>query len=131
MTPHVNANQVAQIIDIMPTLLDICSGDIPPTVQGRSLFPILTGKCDTIEDSAAFIETAHGKIRLRTPTHLYGIQLADDRRTIANTRFCFYDLHKDPYEQHNQAEIDTKTDLADGFGQRLEEWNQNTPWLAP
>ncbi len=90
LVPHANRTQVAQLIDIMPTLLDLCGAEIPATA------PILRGDADTLAENCAFIETSRGAIGLRTPTHLYGMQLEEDLRTISSECQCFYDLAADP-----------------------------------
>jgi arylsulfatase A-like enzyme len=100
---QMNHLQVAQMIDIMPTLLDLCDAAAPPYVQGRSLAPILRAECDELDRNEAFVETDRGQIGLRTRTHLYGMQLGADLRTVADDRACFYDLARDPYEQQNLA----------------------------
>jgi arylsulfatase A-like enzyme len=42
----------AQPVDIMPTILDLMEAPIPPTVQGKSLRPILEGKMDLVKEVA-------------------------------------------------------------------------------
>ena len=128
-TPRVNTGQVAQIIDVMPTLLEACGGEIPSTVQGRSLAPLFSGACKTLDDTDAFIETGNGHIGLRTPTHLYGMQRSDDRRSIADDRLCFYNIEADPYEQHNLALTDHEETLAHTLRERLTSWYRETPWM--
>ena len=127
--PRVNTGQVAQIIDVMPTLLEACGGEIPSTVQGRSLAPLLSGGCGTLDDTDAFIETGNGQIGLRTPTHLYGMQRGDDRRSIADDRLCFYNIEADPYEQYNLARTDHEEVLAHTLRERLTSWYRETPWM--
>jgi len=46
----------------------------------------LAGECEALADNGAFIETSQGAIGLRTPTHLYGMQLEEDRRRISIVR---------------------------------------------
>lgn len=128
-TPCVNHTQVAQIIDIMPTLLDICKGESPAGVQGRSLAPILEGRAALVDDGMALVETSRGQIGIRTTTHLYGVQLASDLRTLADDRLCFYDLLEDPYEMEDLAQTDRQAALAAMLRERLVGWNQSTPWL--
>ena len=69
-----------------------------------------------------------GAIGLRTPTHLYGMQLEADRRTISDEGQCFYDLIADPYEQHNLA--GEGSTIEGDLAARLTKWNTQTPWLA-
>ena len=127
LTPQANTAQVAQLIDIMPTLLDQCGAEIPNSVQGRTLSPILRNELESLDKNCAFIETAAGAIGLRTPSHLYGMQLQQDFRTIGDEEKCLYDLSVDPYEQQNLA--DGNTDLEADLARQLANWNANTPWL--
>jgi choline-sulfatase len=128
-TPRVVAGQVAGIIDVMPTLLDLCGGEIPGGVQGRSLARLLSGEQDALEDTDAVIETAAGQIGLRTPEYLFGVQLTDDRQTIAAEPAWFYDLKADPYELHNRAQ-DMEEGMKRAMRERLKAWNEQTPWLG-
>jgi arylsulfatase A-like enzyme len=128
--PHTNQAQVAQIIDVMPTLLETCGSESLAGMQGHSLVPILTGAAETVGDGVAFIETSGGQIGIRTPTHLYGVQLAPDLRAVVNDRLCFFDLRSDPYEQDNLAATDVQSALTSELRRRLVEWNRHTPWLA-
>ena len=129
LEPQANTAQVAQRIDIMPTLLEQCGAEVPDTVQGRALGPILRGERETLDKNGAFIETSQGAIGLRTPDHLYGMQLEKDLRTISDDGKCLYDLNADPYELHNlmgSADSGLESELR----QRLQTWNAQTPWLG-
>ena len=128
--PRVNTAQIAGIIDVMPTLLELCGAEIPAAVQGRSLAPLLAGEGDELEDNAAFIETSIGQVGVRTPTHLYGMQLAEDLRTIVDDGTCLFDLEADPYERVNLARTGHASELATRLRQQVEEWNRATPWLG-
>jgi len=125
---RINRAQVAQIIDVMPTLLGLCGGDVPESVQGHSLVPLIEGTCEELEENVAFIETSRGEIGVRTTTHLYGAQLADDLREAADECRCFFDLVADPYEQGNLAGGDREPALADELRGRLLEWHRLT-WI--
>lgn len=128
LRPSVNTRQVAQLIDVMPTLLDVCGMSVPDHVQGRSLAPILSGERDALDEDFAFIETGGRAIGIRTPSHLYGMQLAEDERTVTDDRLCFYDLAKDPYQENNLAAGDDQSEVAEGLRRKLTEWNERTPW---
>ena len=128
LAAQVNRTQVAQIIDVMPTVLDLCGAAVPASVQGRSLAPILRGECAELDERYAFVETNEGEIGLRTPTHLYGRRLDEDLRTIGAEGGCLYDLRDDPYEQRNL--VGAEAELEGDLHERLEAWNAQTPWLA-
>lgn len=130
-----NIAQVAQTIDIMPTLLELCDLSVPDTVQGRSLKPILDGNSDTLADNAAVIETdanffGRPCLGIRTPTHLYGMKLTEDARHIEQEAAWFFDLGQDPYEMNNLVETGGQATLATELRERLRDWHVATPWLA-
>ena len=132
VAPAVARRQVASIVDIMPTVLDLVGGEAPSTVQGRSLAPVLRDKCAELPDNHAFIETHGHEIGVRTPTHLYAMQLDETNRQVVDSRRMFYDLRSDPYQQRNLAGTvaGDQAALADVLQQRLEAWHRDTPWLG-
>lgn len=87
-----NTTQVTSLIDIMPTVLSLCGIEIPPSVQGNDLGPIVRGKHNVLDVNSAFIETASCEIGIRTPTHLYGMKLADDFLAVSDDRLYFFDI---------------------------------------
>lgn len=108
-------------IDLMPTLLELVGSDVPDSVQGSSLVPILTGRRNQPE------LTALGESLL--PEHYGWSPLAslrtNDFHYIEAPRPELYDLRNDPSERTNlasrraatvhelQAELD---DLRDRYG---------------
>jgi len=135
IAPGVNHQQVAQIVDVMPTLLDLCGMPIPAHMQGRNLAPILRGEREVLEESWGFIEEAgHSQIGVRTATHLYGLQLRGMERAPEEKPCCFYNLADDPYEFRNLADPDAAPsgkdrDIAQDLDRKLREWNDRTPWF--
>lgn len=123
-----NHNQIAQTIDIMPTLLDFAGIDIPPNVQGRSLMPLIRKEKDVLEDNYVYIETPFNHIGIRTPQYKYGFQLSKDHREITDDKYCFYDLEDDPYEFKNRAKTDYKPEIANELSGMLRKWNEQTKW---
>ena len=125
----VNSSQVAQIIDIMPTVLEASERAVPSQVQGRDLTPILAGERIQLEENWGFIETSGGEIGIRTPTHLLGRQTSSHDQGAADDPHCFFDLRDDPYELNNLAgngeQSQTESDLDD----LLTCWDRETPWM--
>lgn len=110
--PTVNHVQIASMIDVMPTLVDLAGLDPPESVHGQSLAPILRGERQTLDKNHAMIETEFYHIGIRTPTHLYGMEIRDtgfidEWPYFANEpgaeRISFFDLRSDPYQQNNLA----------------------------
>jgi len=119
--PSVREREVASLIDVMPTILDLVGGETPDTTQGRSLAQALLGTGPGPDH--AFIETSTGEIGLRTRTHLRGLQLGDDRRQITHDPGCLFDLTSDPCELTNLATAAPDPKLE----QRLRDWHADTP----
>jgi arylsulfatase A-like enzyme/Tfp pilus assembly protein PilF len=95
----VAANQ-SQILDVMPTILDLAGVEVPKAVQGRSLVRDVRG---TRVDVAALSETWY-------PRHHFGwselVAIRDGRyKLIAAPRRELYDLEADPGETHDLAAI--------------------------
>jgi arylsulfatase A-like enzyme len=127
--PDKTSNQIATLIDIMPTLLDLCGGTIPGNVQGQSLMPVLSGKKDRLGMEYAFIETPYGEMGIRTSTHIYGILSNKEDTAIEDDRYLFYDLEEDPYEFKNLAKTDKSSAIANDLRERLIKWDKDTPRL--
>ncbi len=125
----VNHSQVAQIVDIMPTVLEACGCAVPAHVQGRSLAPILSGECRQLEENWGFIETGGAEIGIRTPTHLYGLKVAADNSRLEDKPGHFYDLRDDPYELNTLTGADHQQETAAALRSLLRAWHEKTPWM--
>ena len=128
--PGENSKQVAALIDVMPTLLDLCGGTIPSSVQGQSLTPVLQGKKNRLEQDYTFIETSLRATAIRTPTHMYGVLMNKEDTAIEDDRYQFFDLEADPYELNNLAKSGKSSSLADQLRAKVVEWDRETPRLA-
>jgi len=126
-----NHVQITSLIDIMPTLLDLCGSEIPQSVQGRSMVPFLLGtnKEETLDHNFAFMETPYGELGIRTATHMYGVTMDEQDRGIAQKQYLFFDLRSDPYQKNNLIETGEQSELAKELLDRLVEWDQKTPLL--
>lgn len=110
--------------DLMPTILDLASAKIPPSVQGRSLVPVMSGSARSIRDFAVSSLTYQQDAEVRCPTsfrtrdYLY-IDGGDEWPA------SLYDLGRDPGETRNV--IDRKPEIARRMHERyiafLEEIN--------
>ena len=67
---------------------------------------------------------------MRTPTHLYGIQLEKDRHGITDEQVAFFDVRQDPYEIDNLVGTGRQVEVAGELRQRVVEWHRRTPWLS-
>jgi len=129
LAPQVNDVHIGQIVDLMPSLLELCGLPVPDSVQGRSFAPVLRGLTPAAPDNVAFIEAGGHAIGVRTPRHLYGMGLAPDSHEIADPCQQFFDLDADPYECTDLAKTNAQADTAAALQARLREWNRGTPWL--
>ena len=96
--PHRVISDQVRIVDVMPTIVSLLGGPIPPSVQGVSLLPLARGqRLDLVAHSESWY-----------PRYHYGWS---DLRTISDGRFKFiqaprpeiYDLENDPHEERNRA----------------------------
>ena len=104
-SPGVQDQRLAELRDVMPTLLDLCDISVPETVEGHSLVSEVCRDylyCEHYEDKRAMRMVRKGKYKLiYYPT---------------GNRFQLFDIAKDPQEMtdltDNQSLIDVKTELA-------------------
>lgn len=126
--PTDNVEQVAQTIDVYPTLAGLAGLEYPQSVQGRDLSTIVRGKQRVVEPNHAFSETSSGAIGIRTLDRLYAMQLGDDGKTIADRCALHFNVADDPYEENNLC--GSADDEAARLSTLLEEWHRTTPRLS-
>ena len=83
-------------IDIMPTILDYCSLEVPQECNGQSLRPYIEG--DVSPDLPSITETHVGKHRHLVAFHHQNHKLIYD---LTNDEVWLYDLETDPGEKNN------------------------------
>jgi arylsulfatase A-like enzyme len=114
-------HELTEMIDIMPTLLDLCEIEIPRTVQGRSLASAVKGnslQCGLpwSANDAVFFETPFVKT-VRTKTHKLSVCWKGD---------CswgqLYDLNNDPTELENLYNHPAYTHIQRDLEIRLLRW---------
>ncbi|MDY6853851.1 MAG: sulfatase [Thermodesulfobacteriota bacterium] len=104
-------DNIAQLVDLMPTILDILQIQIPAHIQGRSLLPIFQGKPE-LSFNLAFAEI-RADINWKAQNPRYGdaikAVLNKEWKYISydNGREELYNLELDPQEKNNlfSAEI--------------------------
>jgi len=88
-------DQVVELVDLFPTLLELCGMDSMPTLEGRSLVPALHG--EYLTKAAGFTQVAYGwSVR----SERWRLMSVDPK----NPKLLLYDLKNDPKELVNQAE---------------------------
>src|SRR5690625_164468 len=95
---NIQLDQVAELRDIMPTLLDVANINIPPTVEGESLLPLWKQQTDTWRDYI------HGEHEFGEKSYHYITDGKEKYIWFSRTgEEQFFDLEKDPQELVNLA----------------------------
>lgn len=84
---------ITEALDVVPTLLDWAGVPVPPSVQGRSLLPLLTRDAETHRDGA--VTEARGWKALRTARYRYACESTGAEH--------LWDLEADPGEYQDVA----------------------------
>jgi arylsulfatase A-like enzyme len=118
---------LVSLIDLPPTLLDAAGVPVPPTMQGRSLLPLLRGgSAGANWPNDVFIQISESQVAraLRTRRWKYIITAPhkDAWNDCCSDRYveqALYDLEADPYELENLAGFSSHRALCDRLAQRL------------
>ena len=103
------------LLDVLPTLCELAGIDIPPSVEGISMKPVLEGKTDTVRDVLFGVYCGGTKPGMRCVKQGDWKLIKYDtlNGTVRNTQL--FNLAENPHEflaEHNKEEI-TLTNLAD------------------
>jgi arylsulfatase A-like enzyme len=129
VTSAVVTQQVAALVDLAPTLLDLVGAETPSHMHGQSRANVLRGRQSAPTEDSAIIETGRG-VGIRTPTQLYSLPFVVGSRQLDETPDMFFDLSADPYQMHNLAGTDDQVDIARDLDRRLRAWDARTPWMG-
>jgi arylsulfatase len=128
-------DQPVELMDVMPTILDIAGITIPDTVEGSSVLPLMTG------EDTSWREFVHGEIWRVAETSSGMHYLTDGKRKYiwfpAESREQYFNLEDDPHEchdladdRHYQAEIATwRQHLVKELADRPEEFTDGEELL--
>lgn len=114
LTPGSVCRRVAELRDIMPTLLEIAGADVPDSVDGQSLLPLLQTDCVPRlagggADAPAHAEGTGWRTWLHGE-HVYG-SLSNHYIVTETDKFCwfsqsgreqYFQLSTDPHELHDR-----------------------------
>lgn len=117
------AAQVASLVDLAPTLLDLAGLDAPPHMQGESLAPVARGERARLGRDWAVVETMGHGACVRTPTKVLGFPWAGSQNELGPEPSIHHDLAKDPFELAPLAGTDPPLESA------LRSWLRETPWI--
>ncbi|MHC4562269.1 MAG: sulfatase family protein [Planctomycetota bacterium] len=101
----VRSSALVELVDLAPTLLEAAGLDIHPGMQGRSLWPMLTGQADPGHHrNDVYCESYASAASKRDPTdYITMVRTATHKLVAAHGVDCgeLYDLDNDPTETHN------------------------------
>lgn len=127
--PQRNDKQIAQIIDVMPTVIELAGGAIPDSAQGNSLKRVLHGDTEHVGEGHVFIETPLKEICIRNDRYKFGMVIGDDGKTIIDEDYCLYDLKLDEYEVNNKSADENYLDIKLELKEKLWGWHTDTVYL--
>jgi arylsulfatase A-like enzyme len=117
--------QLVSLVDFPPTLLDAARLPVPPSMEGRSIVPLVNGQTQGWPEEV-FIQISESQVgrAIRTRRWKYGVDAPDkhgwnDSGSDRYVEQYLYDLDSDPYELQNLIEVDACRDAADKLRERL------------
>lgn len=124
-----DVKRVTSTIDLPPTLLDAAGLDVPGSMHGESLLPVVRGEAPD-EDGQAFIQISESQVGRAVRTERWKYAVAAPKINgwrggngqPASERYVeryLYDLRRDPYERVNLAGQPNYRDVADRLGEKL------------
>ncbi|MCH8295683.1 sulfatase-like hydrolase/transferase [Candidatus Poribacteria bacterium] len=102
-------SRIVEAVDVVPTLLECASIQLPSHIQGHSLLATISGKDDKTKDAS--LMEMRGWKALRTEGYRYVCE--------ANGKESLYDLTTDPGEYHNVAADPAYASIVAEHRQRL------------
>jgi arylsulfatase A-like enzyme len=118
---------MTSLVDLPPTLLDACGIDVPDTMQGRSVMPLLRGN-DADWPQDVLVQVCDDRVgrAVRTPRWKYCVMSDRDARDVGTDfagvtyREAFlYDMHHDPHELQNLIHSQPHDQVRHRMRQRL------------
>ncbi len=117
--------QLVSLVDLPPTLLDAAGLPAPPTMQGRSLLPLLRGeRADWPDD--VFLQISEDQVgrAVRTQRWKYSVYAPHkngvrDANSSLYVEQYLYDLQADPHELTNLIGLESHRAVADALRDRL------------
>lgn len=126
-------SQMVSLVDVAPTLLDVAGAEVPASMQGRSVLPLVQREASAIADwpDDAYVQVAEmcwGRA-VRTKRWKYIVRAdAEDFSTDNDGVFDayreveLYDLEHDPYELTNLITEPSHSGVREVMRGRLRRW---------
>ena len=129
----VACGDVASLIDVAPTILDMCKMKIPDHIQGISLAPLFAGN-ETAGRDRAFIECSNGELVCRTAKYKLSVLVEYCRdkggwSRIADKNYRFSDLENDPYEIIDDIDDSINNKIKEELYDSIMTWDSQTKWV--
>lgn len=113
-------------VDIAPTLLGAAGIGVPPSMQGRSILPLLGGKKIDDWPTDVFVQISESQVgrAIRTGRWKYGVDAPGKHggRDMHSDRYVeqyLYDLECDPYEITNLVGLSSHREVSNVLRERL------------
>ncbi|MEM1026791.1 MAG: sulfatase-like hydrolase/transferase [Planctomycetota bacterium] len=125
--------QFVSLVDLAPTLLDVAGVDVPSSMQGRSVLPLVNRDADAIASwpTDAYTQVSENcwgrAVRTRRWKYIVQAEHTDWRAPAGGVfdRYAeveLYDLLHDPYELTNLIESRAHTPVRQAMRARLRRW---------
>jgi arylsulfatase A-like enzyme len=110
----------AYLFDLFPTLCELTGTQVPPTVEGLSLAPVIRGQKAKVRDS---MFTAYRKFQRAVKDDRYKLirYHVNGKKTTQ-----LFDLKSDPLERKNLAGDTSQAARVEGLNGLMKEWMKNT-----
>ncbi len=133
--------ELVNLVDLPPTLLDAAGLEVPESMQGRSILPLLRREREGWPDDL-FVQISEAQVgrAIRTQRWKYSVYAPDKRGGAAPDSDVYveeflYDLEADPYELNNLIGLDSHAEvtrvLRERLGRRIEQVEGKRPTIQP
>ena len=117
-----------ELIDIMPTILDVLNISVNKEAQGKSLVPLMLGDSNAISEfafgEAGVQKTNHQRVIRTRKWKLIYIPSKAHQQIMLGMPFELYDIENDPNELNNLIEVETQ--VAEELKKELFRWMEST-----
>lgn len=119
--------QLVSLVDLPPTLLDAPGLDVPPTMQGRSIMPLVRREPGAAErwPEEVFVQSSESQTGRAVRTHRWKYSVsapngaARDGRADRYAEEFLYDLQYDPHELRNLIQSAAHAPVREAMRERL------------
>jgi choline-sulfatase len=125
--PQSHTAALVELIDIVPTVLDVCGVAVPPAIQGRSLASVLDGRATRHRDEVfiEYSENEEAAVRSERWKFIYASGQRERQdgyatgQALPGRTIRLFDLETDPEEMTNVAARPENTALVAEFTRKL------------